>query len=410
MSTTTISTAFTFKNGAQSKNRFFKSAMSEQLADENHNPDEGLCKLYKLWANGGAGIVVTGNIMIDREHLGEPKNIVLDKESELRKFRDWVTAGSENDTQLWAQLNHPGKQTPKFIQASPLAPSAIPLDGALQTNFNVPRALSEDDILHIVSKFWESAALAKSAGFHGVQIHAAHGYLISQFLSPRHNRRKDNWGGSLENRMRFLMEVYRGIRNAVGNDFPIAVKLNSADFMKGGFSERDSLEVARALAEAGVDLIEISGGSYEAPAMAEGVKRKASTQKREAYFLEFAKALRESVSIPIVVTGGFRSVDAMNQALSSNATDFIGIARPLAVDPALPNKAMANPGFNVELRPLSTGVKKIDDMILLNMSWYEAQFDRIAKGKAPKPELNEWYAAWKVFLNLGVYAFRKRRA
>ncbi|GAA6151355.1 NADH:flavin oxidoreductase/NADH oxidase family protein [Pseudoteredinibacter isoporae] len=384
--------------------------MSEQLADENHNPGEGLCKLYKLWAKGGAGIVVTGNIMIDREHLGEPKNIVLDKESELGTFRDWVASGTENNTQLWAQLNHPGKQSPKFIQAVPLAPSAIPLEGALQNNFNLPRALEEDDIHHIVSKFWESAALAKSAGFCGVQIHAAHGYLISQFLSPRHNKRKDNWGGSLENRMRFLMEVYRGIRNAVGDDFPIAVKLNSADFMKGGFSESDSMEVARALADAGIDLIEISGGSYEAPAMAEGIKQKSSTQKREAYFLEFAKRLRETVSVPIVVTGGFRSVDAMNQALSRHASDLIGIARPLAVDPDLPNKALADPNFKIQLRPLSTGLKKIDDMILLNMSWYEAQFDRIAKGKAPKPELNEWYAAWKVFLNLGVYAFRKRRA
>ena len=402
-----ITTSFNLKNGVEVKNRFFKSAMSEQLADSDHNPSEGLFRLYNLWAEGGAGIVVSGNIMVDRAHLGEPRNTVLDDKSDLDRYVSWVSAGSKNNTQLWAQLNHPGKQTPKFIQSSPLAPSAIPLEGDLKLNFNEPRELLEDEILSIIAKFVESAVLAKKVGFSGLQIHAAHGYLINQFLSPRHNTREDQWGGALENRMRFLLEIYRGIRKNLGEGFPIGVKLNSADFMKGGFSEQDSIEVAKLLAEEGVDLIEISGGSYEAPAMADGIKE--TTQKREAYFLDYAQKLRDAVKVAVVVTGGFRSVAAMNQALAQNACDFIGIARPLAVEPDLPNKAMKDKSYKIELRSLTTGFKRLDDMILLNMSWYEAQFDRIAKGKAPNPKLNEWVAAWKVFLNLGVYAFRKRR-
>lgn len=404
-----LSSAFELPCGQRLKNRFFKSAMSEQLADHNHNPSEGLNTLYALWAQGGSGVVLSGNIMVDRQHLGEPRNTVLDAHSDLEKYRTWVQAASENGAMFWAQLNHPGKQSPKFLQKLPVAPSAISLEGSLQLNFNKPRALKEDEIWQVIAQFASSAALAKQVGFQGVQIHAAHGYLISQFLSPRHNTRDDQWGGSLENRMRFLLEIYRAIRKQVGDSFPVAVKLNSADFMSGGFSEGDSVVVAQALANEGIDLIEVSGGSYEVPAMADGIQKE-SSKKREAYFLEYAKELRQSIDSPVVLTGGFRSASAMQAALSEAACDLIGIARPLAVVPDLPNQAMADNNYTIKLRPLSTGIKKLDEMILLNMSWYEAQFDRIAKGQLPKADLNEWYAAWKVFKNLGVYAFKKRRA
>ncbi len=293
MNDVNVGSPFTLNNGAVLKNRFFKSAMSEQLADRAHNPTPQLLTLYKVWAEGGTGLVVSGNIMVDRKHLGEPRNVVLDDASDLEKFKAWTKAGSAEGAQIWAQLNHPGKQVPNFIHKEPVAPSAIPLARGLEKNFNKPRALEEREIVEVIVKFVNAATLAKEAGFHGVQLHGAHGYLISQFLSPRHNQRQDKWGGSLDNRMRFVVSIYQAIREKLGSNFPIGIKLNSADFTKGGFSEEDSLLVVQKLGDLGFDLIEISGGTYEQPAMADGIKQKDSTIKREAYFLEYAENARK---------------------------------------------------------------------------------------------------------------------
>ena len=406
----TIATPLRLGHGYEVKNRLFKSAMSEQLADRDHNPTDGLATLYRTWALGGVGLAVSGNLMVDRRQLGEPNNVVLDVQSDLTKFKTWAQAGTANNTQLWAQLNHPGKQVPSFISGEPVAPSALPLEGDLQKNFKCPRALTENEIHIVIQQFSTSASLAKEVGFSGVQIHGAHGYLVNQFLSGRHNQRKDEWGGSLENRMRFLVSIYKAIRAAVGENFPVGIKLNSADFMSGGFTEEESMQVIQHLSDIGIDLIEISGGSYEAPAMADGVKKKASTIKREAYFLEYAEKARAVTEAPLVVTGGFRSTEGMNEALKSGATDMVGLARPLAVDPSVPNKALADKGFSINLRTLTTGFPSLDRMVLLNMSWYEAQLARMANGKLPKQNLSEWFSTFKVFSHLGVYAFRKRRA
>jgi len=404
-----LSDAFTLKNGTIIKNRLFKSAMSEQLGTKDHNPKPGLATLYKTWADGGLGLSITGNIMIDRTALGEPKNVVLDEKSDLEPFRRWAKAGTSSGSQLWPQLNHPGKQIPNFITNEPVAPSAIALENGLEKGFNKPRALTEVEIQNIIQKFALSAELAKKAGFSGVQIHGAHGYLVSQFLSPRHNQRNDQWGGSLENRMRFVLEVYKSIRERVGRDFPIGIKLNSADFMRGGFTEEDSMEVVKALASAGINLIEISGGTYESPSMV-GHKMKPTTQKREAYFLEYAEKVRSLIDTPLVVTGGFRSAEGMTMALQSGATDFIGLGRPLAVDPNLPNKLMADKAHSIELRPLTTGVKAVDKMAMLDITWYEFQLTRMANKKKPKPNMSEWGAFFKTLSGAGMYAFRKRRA
>jgi 2,4-dienoyl-CoA reductase-like NADH-dependent reductase (Old Yellow Enzyme family) len=347
--------------------------------------------------------------MVDRTALGEPKNVVLDEHSELEFFKRWAQAGKADGAHLWTQLNHPGKQVPNFISKEPVAPSAIALENGLEKGFNKPRALSENEIHTIIEKFATSAKLAKQAGFSGVQIHGAHGYLVSQFLSPRHNQRTDRWGGSLDNRMRFVLAVYEAIRQVVGNDFPIGIKLNSADFMRGGFSEEDSMEVVKALAKAGIDLIEISGGTYESPSMV-GHKMKPSSQKREAYFLAYAEKVRKLIDTPLVVTGGFRSADGMITALQSGATDFIGLARPLAVDPQLPHKLMADDQHRIALKPLTTGVKAVDKMAMLDITWYEFQLARIAQKKQPKPKLSEWGVFIRTLTNAGVYAFRQRRA
>mgnify|MGYP000341972994 CR=1 FL=1 len=405
----TLASSFTLNGGQQIKNRLFKSAMSEQLGDNQHNPTPGLAKLYGRWAKGGIGLSMSGNIMVDRSALGEPKNVVLDEKSDLTQFKAWAQAGKENGSHIWAQLNHPGKQIPKFICEEPVAPSAIPLEGGLEKGFNTPRALTEIEIEAIIKKFAMSAELAKKAGFSGVQIHGAHGYLVSQFLSPRHNQRDDKWGGSLENRMAFLIAIYHAIRRKVGHGFPIGIKLNSADFMKGGFSEDDSMEVVKNLAKVGIDLIEISGGTYESPSMM-GHKAKQSTLVREAYFLDYIEKVRELVDTPLVLTGGFRSAKGMQAALDTGATDFIGVARTTAVDPDFPNKLLANEDHKQELKILTTGVKAVDHMAMLNITWYEQQLARMAKGKAPKPELSEWGTFFKVFMGAGVYAFKKRRA
>lgn len=414
--TPSLVSSFTLANGTAIKNRLFKSAMSEQLGDTFHNPRPGLVTLYRRWAQGGIGLSITGNIMIDRHALGEPKNVVLDEQSDLTIFKQWAEAGKQNGGHIWPQLNHPGKQIPSFLSKEPVAPSAISLSRGLEKGFNTPRALTENEILAIIKKFATSAKLAKDAGFTGVQIHGAHGYLVSQFLSPRHNQRDDQWGGSLANRMRFVLEVYKAIREQVGSDFPIGIKLNSADFMKGGFSEEDSMQVVQSLADAGIDLIEISGGTYESPSMMGSKKSnktdnkiKKSTIKREAYFLEYMEKVRKLVNTPLVVTGGFRSAPAMAEALESGATDFIGLARTTAVDAEFPNKLLADNQYSMPLANPTTGNKTMDSLGMLSITWYEQQLWRMAKGIEPKPNLNAWGVVFKTLANAGIYAFRKRR-
>ena len=391
------------------KNRLFKSAMSEQLGDSDNAPTSQLVQLYHTWAAGGTGLLVTGNVMIDRTALGEPRNVVLDEQSDPALFRAWAEAGTRHGTQLWMQLNHPGKQIPNLINKEPVAPSAIPLGSGLEKSFNCPRALTGDEIEGLVRKFAYAAGRAKAWGFTGVQIHGAHGYLVNQFLSPHHNRRDDQWGGSLDNRMRFLLEVYRAIRAEVGNAFPVGVKLNSADFQRGGFTEEESMQVIQALNAEGIDLIEVSGGNYENPSMV-GAGASERTLEREAYFLDYAAKAKQLLDIPLVVTGGFRSATAMNNALASGATDMIGLARPLAVEPDMANRLLADNDYRLELKKLTTGIKAIDFMTMLDITWYEYQLALIGAGKPTRPNLSAWSSVFKTFKTLGAHAFQRRRA
>ncbi|MRV73984.1 NADH oxidase [Duganella sp. FT92W] len=402
---------FTLANGAVLKNRVAKAAMSEQLADGRHDPTVRLERLYRVWAENDIGLLISGNVMIDRGHLGEAGNVVLDDGSDLAAFRRWTAAATAHGTHFWAQLNHPGKQTPKFLTKEPVAPSAIALGGGLEQTFNTPRALNEAEITVLISKFARSAQLAKEVGFTGVQIHGAHGYLVSQFLSPLHNQRTDRWGGSLENRLRFVVAIYRAIRAAVGADFPVGIKLNSADFQKGGFSEEESMDVVQALAREGIDMVEISGGTYESPAMV-GAQQpaKASTQQREAYFLAYAEKVRKLVSTPLMVTGGFRSSAGVEAALAGGATDFIGLARPLAVEPGLASRLINDPGYRIDMKMPTTGSKLVDHMTFLAITWYEHQLARIGDGKRPLPNMNAWRSVASTLWSLGTLAFAKRRA
>lgn len=383
-----------------------KSALSEQLADGRHQPTQALCTLARRWAHGEVGLVMTGNVMIDRTAIGEPYNVVLDAQSELEPFRQWAKAGSENGARHFMQLNHPGKQIPFLMSMEPVAPSAVPL--ALP-GFRKPRALLESEIWAIIDGFAVAAARAQEAGFSGAQIHGAHGYLVSQFLSPHHNRREDDWGGTPHKRRRFLLEVYRAIRQRVGSQFAVSIKLNSADFQKGGFEEGESLEVIDALAAEGVDLLEVSGGTYEAPAMI-GAKMADSTRRREAYFLEFAEKVRARARLPLVVTGGFRSGVAMREALSSGATDFIGLGRPLAVDPEFCATLLRNPDARMDLPRPTTGIQAVDRFALLSLTYYETFLERHGHGRPVSTSLSPWASVWSTFRRMGIKALAPRRA
>ncbi|MDZ8183743.1 MAG: NADH:flavin oxidoreductase/NADH oxidase family protein [Nostoc sp. ChiSLP02] len=364
--------------GAQLPNRIAKAAMNEQLGDINNAPTPEIIRLYKRWALGGAGLLITGNVMIDRMALVLPNDIVIEDEQHLSLLEQWATASKTKAGHVWMQINHPGRQSPSYLSSQPVAPSSVPLQLPAQ-DFADPRALTSAEIEQLIERHIYTATVAKKVGFTGIQIHAAHGYLINQFLSPLSNLRTDCWGGTPEKRMHFLLEVYQGIRNCLGKDFPISVKLNSADFQRGGFTEEESMNVVQALEQVGVDLIEISGGTYEKLAMMGQVQipQKETTRQREAYFLEYVRRVRSIVSIPIMLTGGFRSVNAMVQAISEGSVDVIGLARPLAVVPDFPIQLLTGRTEKINLQPQLTPNTHMDEG-MLEIIWYTQQIHQLA--------------------------------
>ena len=401
-------TPITLPNGTTIKNRFFKSAMSEGMGTKNFQPKKNIATLYKRWAEGGTGLIITGNIMVDPKGTAEPGNIVFDKNSNMEILKDWAKQGQQYGAKVMVQLNHPGKQAPKTIAKETVAPSTVPLGNGLNKLFSTPRALTTSEVEELVHKFITSAKVAKEAGFSGVQIHAAHGYLISQFLSPHDNRRTDKYGGSLENRMRFLKEIYLGMREELGKDFPIGIKINSTDFKEDGLTEEDSLETIVELANLGLDFVEISGGTYERPAMMGAT----STSSNKVFFAEYSKKLKQKIDIPVIVTGGIRSINAMNTLLNDNTTDFIGIARPLTIDPNIPNKIKQGTYTIVETTRVSTGVKKLDKIFgsLLGIVYYQVLMQNIAKGKEPKATKNAWPSLIQAVYSQGLAVLFPQRA
>ena len=406
-----LNQSFHLQSGLVLPNRLAKSAMSEALATYDNHPTPELVALYRRWAQSGIGMLITGNVMIDRRALGEPGNVVIEDDADMAILKQWADAVTSQGSSLWVQLNHPGKQSPKGLNASNLAPSAVPFRADMAAFFDTPREATTAEIEEIIQRFGRSAAICQQAGFSGVQIHAAHGYLISQFLSPHQNQRTDEWGGNAINRRRFVMAVYASIRQQVGPAFPIAIKLNSADFQKGGLSEDESLETIQALATAGIDFIEISGGTYEAPAMSGAVKlaNKASTQAREAYFLDFAEKVRSSVKVPLMITGGFRSLAGMNTALQTGAVDLIGLARLLAIEPNAPALLLQGREPTQMVRRITTGIKAIDNMGLMEILWYARQLKRIGSGQEPQPNETGLWAFLASLINNGWGTFQTKR-
>jgi 2,4-dienoyl-CoA reductase-like NADH-dependent reductase (Old Yellow Enzyme family) len=387
-------------------NRLCKAAMTEGLGDAQLRATPEHARLYAAWGAGGVGLNITGNVMVDRFVIERPGNVAIDvrhppsvDEAARERLRAWARAGTAGGAQLWMQLSHAGRQSPRYATRQPVGPSAVQLD--LLGSYKTPRALAEEEILAIIEGFGAAARIARECGFTGVQVHGAHGYLISSFLSPVTNRREDRWGGSIGNRARLLLECVRAVRAAVGPAFPVSVKLNSDDFRKGGFSHADCLQVVALLNGEGIDLLEISGGTYEQPRLlgvegrsTDAVEVRASTRVREAYFLDYAEAIRAVARMPLMVTGGFRSRAGMEAALAAGALDVIGLARPFCTHPDCARELLEGridrlPAFEQQLHLAARGwCSPASPWLLLKMinvlgaqGWYYQQMDRIARGR-----------------------------
>lgn len=395
-------TSLSLPNGQVLANRFFKAAMSETMADENHNPSWQLLDLYDRWLQEDIGLIVSGNVMVDRHYLGEPGNIVLDEQSDVTMFELWAKKAKIAQKSIWLQLNHPGKQMYRSIRIQPIAPSAIPISGNQARAFEPPREMTIVEIQETIEKFVKAASLAEKAGFTGVELHAAHGYLINQFLSSADNKRQDAYGGSLNGRLRFLREIIQGIRSVTQANFGLALKLNATDFKPDGFSFEECQIVVRELSDSGLDLIEISGGNYESPIFGE--------EGTGAKFLNYATVLAKQTHLPVVSTGGFRDSQEMEMALESGVA-MIGLARPFILRPNLVSYYKEKGQLQIETPRLTTGIKLLDQQMgaIIGVSYYEGQMRQLAKGKSAQWRRNAWPYLLNTFKEHGLSALKPRR-
>ncbi|REL34712.1 NADH:flavin oxidoreductase/NADH oxidase family protein [Thalassotalea euphylliae] len=378
--TSPIYSPLELSSGIQVKNRLVKAAMEENMATDNQLPSTELMRLYSTWAQGGVGMIITGNVMVDHLAMTGPGGVALEAETDLTAFRTWAQAAKHGDTKVVMQINHPGRQVFKNLGGKAISPSDIAMDmGKHSHMFPKPTPMSEDDIQDVINRFAITAQRAQQAGFDGVEIHAAHGYLLSQFLSPLTNKRNDRWGGSIENRARILVETVKLIKANVDEHFIVSVKLNSADFQRGGFDIDDAEQVLEMLAPYNLDFIEVSGGSYEAPAM-QGRSADERTLAREAYFLSFASQLAAKATMPIMVTGGVKRLAIAEQALAENI-QLIGMATALAMTPQLPNKWQKQPDYVSPLPVVNWNDKTLSGAA--TMAIVKQQLKRLGQGKKP---------------------------
>lgn len=387
-------------------NRLCKAAMEENMADDGQVPGDALCTLYRTWAEGAPGLILTGNVMVDARALTGPGGVVLerntlDNAAVKDMFTRWADAGKSGGSKLWMQISHPGRQVYKSQTFAELGTETVSASATKVTMkgadslFATARALSAQEVEAMVTRFADTAAAAELCGFDGVEIHAAHGYLVAQFLSPLTNLRDDKYGGSLENRARFLLDIITAIRARVGPKFGVGVKLNSADFQRGGFAIDDARAVVAMLSGMGVDLVELSGGSYESAAMMgmaddQSTEKAASTIAREMYFVDFAAEIGSEASMPIMVTGGVTRAETAVAALGSGAVDVVGIARAFAFNPYLPRDWRANPEAHVTITTARFKNKVL--RALGTMALTKVQLHRLGAGKPPNPKANAFLA------------------
>ncbi|ALC31417.1 NADH:flavin oxidoreductase/NADH oxidase family protein [Streptomyces sp. CFMR 7] len=370
------------RSGQVLKNRIAKAAMEENMAGAGQLPDERLFTLYRRWAAGGTGLLITGNVMVHAEALTGPAGVVLDENAPLGPFTEWAESGKSGGGAIWMQINHPGRQVASGMPGVVWGPSDIGVSlGRHSSRFGRPTAMTPRQIDETVARYALTALRAEQAGFDGVEIHAAHGYLLSQFLSPLVNNRTDRWGGSLENRARMLLDIVRAVRAAVSPSFAVAVKLNSADFQRGGFDADDARQVIAMLEPLGVDLVELSGGSYESPAMT-GRAADSRTQAREAYFLELARDLVGTSPLPLMLTGGITRRATAQRVLDSGVA-VVGMGTALAVTPDLPHRWSRSREADRQLRPVNWSDKALASAA--GMAQVRHQMRRIARGGSPRP-------------------------
>ncbi|WP_129266650.1 NADH:flavin oxidoreductase/NADH oxidase family protein [Streptomyces sp. M3] len=376
------------RSGQVLDNRIAKAAMEENMAGDGQLPGQRLLTLYRRWAAGGTGLLITGNVMVHAEALTGPGGVVLDENAPLKPFTEWAEAGKSGGGTLWMQINHPGRQVASGMPGVVWGPSDVGVDlGRHSSRFGRPTAMTPAQIDATVARFAVTAHRAEEAGFDGVEVHAAHGYLLSQFLSPLVNTRTDQWGGSLENRARMLLDVVRAVRAAVSPSFAVAVKLNSADFQRGGFDADDARQVIEMLEPLGVDLVELSGGSYESPAMT-GRPADARTQAREAYFLDLAKDLVRTSSLPLMLTGGITRRATAERVLESGVA-VVGMGTALAVTPDLPDRWKSHREADRQLAPVNWSDKVLASAA--GMAQVRHQMGRLARGSAPRPRIHPAY-------------------
>ena len=376
-----VFTSVTLPSGLVLKNRLVKAAMEENLAEADLTPSQVLKNCYNAWAKGGVGLIITGNVMVDHLAMTGPGGLALEHNTDITPFAELARLGQQNDSKIVMQINHPGRQVFKKMGGKVLSASNVALSMGKHSHlFGQPKAMTHNEIDDVIERFTNTALQAQKAGFNGVQIHAAHGYLLAQFLSPLTNKRDDKYGGSLENRARLLTEITQKIKASCANNFSVSVKLNSADFQRGGFEPSDAQAVITLLSDLNIDFVELSGGSYEAPAM-QGKTADERTLAREAYFLEFAKTISEQSSIPIMTTGGISRLSVANNVIDSGVA-LAGIATALAYKPDLVNIWHKQPEFI----PAAPNVQIKDKTIagLATMALVKRQIRRIGQGKGAK--------------------------
>jgi len=322
-------------NGMKVSNRFVRSATNDRCADTSGRVTDALVDIYKNLAAGGVGLIVTGHAYVTKNGKATPTMLGLYDDDLIPGLQRLVKAVHQYDSKIVIQINHAGRQTTSAtIGETPSAPSAVynPLTG------ETPRAFTGAEIESVIEAYGKAAERAVAAGFDAVQIHCAHGYLGSQFISPYTNQRKDRWGGSPENRMRFLLEVFDRIRLSAGDDYPVLIKLNSEDFIDGGLSLEESCGIAGVLSDKGIDAIEISGSMAESPMGA--IRKNILKEEDEAYFLSGAREFKKVISVPLILVGGLRSPGLMEKVLEKKEADMIALCRPLIREPDIINKWM----------------------------------------------------------------------
>ncbi|MET9100103.1 NADH:flavin oxidoreductase/NADH oxidase family protein [Streptomyces antibioticus] len=380
--TSELFSPLTLRSGQVLKNRIAKAAMEENMAGDGQLPDRDLLSLYRRWAAGGTGLLITGNVMVHAEALTGPAGVVLDAHAPLEPFAEWAKAGKSGGGAIWMQINHPGRQVASDMPGVVWGPTDIGVSlGKHSSRFGRPTAMTAQQIADTVTRYAVTARRAEEAGFDGVEIHAAHGYLLSQFLSPLVNKRTDRWGGSPANRARMLLDIVRAVRATVSPSFAVAVKLNSADFQRGGFDADDARQVIEMLAPLGVDLVELSGGSYESPAMT-GRPADDRTQACEAYFLDLAQDLVTTSPLPLMLTGGITRRATAERVLDSGVS-VLGMGTALAVTPDLPERWRQGREADRAMRPVTWSDKAL--AAAASMAQVRHQMRRLARGGTTRP-------------------------